>query len=148
MFFYSPVKLIGSPRTRPSTPIYGVLHGTLGFKQRVERGQWRIACGAGWLSASTEQRCLFFKRVCSHLLLLAYLEKFTQNRWLFSLQLGERVLSFGARRLTKCASLPKTVQQQRYFDIARKLSFSAEHSWQEGWREPVNFFYPNAKTAG
>lgn len=38
-----------------------MLHVTLGFKQRAERGQWSIACGSGWLFANTQQRCVFFK---------------------------------------------------------------------------------------
>lgn len=58
--FYSPVKLIRPP-SHPFTPLYGVLHVMLGFKQRAERGQWRIACGSGWLSANTQQRCVFLK---------------------------------------------------------------------------------------
>lgn len=51
---------IDYPTTTP-TPLYCVLHVTLGFKQRTERGQWRIACGSGWLSANTQQRWVFLK---------------------------------------------------------------------------------------
>lgn len=60
MFFTHQLNRL-SHLSHPFTPLYGGLHVTLGFKQRAERGQWRIACGSGWLSASTQPRWVFFK---------------------------------------------------------------------------------------
>lgn len=58
MFFTHQLNWLYHP-SHPFTLLYGVLHVTLGFRQRAERAQWRIACGSGWLSAKTQQRWVF-----------------------------------------------------------------------------------------
>ena len=56
------------------TPLYSVFHVTLGFEQRAERGQWRIACGSGWAFCQhTAKMGLFLKgpvpiHYCQHTL--------------------------------------------------------------------------------
>ena len=106
----------------PLTPLYGVLHVTLGFKQRAERGQWRIACGSGWLSASKQQRWVFSKKKGLFPSITACILWKVHTKYTASLPpIGAgRAFSFDALCLTNCRSAAKTY----YFNL---ISFQFLH---------------------